>query len=74
MDAIEAALAAGQRDRLPELMPNRWLDDVTLSGTAEQVRDGVEQWLSTGVTPVLVPSATSGGQMKAFADLFAAYA
>jgi alkanesulfonate monooxygenase SsuD/methylene tetrahydromethanopterin reductase-like flavin-dependent oxidoreductase (luciferase family) len=74
MDAIEAALAAGDRSKLTELMPNHWLDDVTLSGTATQVRDGAQRWTDTGVTPILVPSAVSGGQMQAFADLFAAYA
>jgi probable F420-dependent oxidoreductase len=73
MNAIESALAAGERDRLVELMPNHWLDDVTLSGTAAQVRDGVEQWMAAGVMPIIVPSATSGGQLQAFADIFAAY-
>ena len=33
MATIEAALAAGERDRLPELMPDRWLHDVTLGGS-----------------------------------------
>jgi alkanesulfonate monooxygenase SsuD/methylene tetrahydromethanopterin reductase-like flavin-dependent oxidoreductase (luciferase family) len=74
MVAIEAALAAKDRDRLPSLMTNRWLDDVTLSGTADEVRDGVAQWMANGVMPILVPSAVSGGQMKAFADVFAAFA
>ena len=33
MATIEAALAAGERDRLPELMRDRWLHDVTLGGS-----------------------------------------
>jgi alkanesulfonate monooxygenase SsuD/methylene tetrahydromethanopterin reductase-like flavin-dependent oxidoreductase (luciferase family) len=74
MVSIEAALAAKDRDRLQSLMTNRWLDDVTLSGTADEVRDGVAQWLANGVMPILVPSAVSGGQMKAFSDVFAAFA
>jgi alkanesulfonate monooxygenase SsuD/methylene tetrahydromethanopterin reductase-like flavin-dependent oxidoreductase (luciferase family) len=74
MDAIEAALAAGDRTRLTELMPDHWLDDVTLSGTAAQVRDGAQRWIDAGVTPILVPSAVSGGQLQAFDDLFRAYA
>jgi probable F420-dependent oxidoreductase len=73
MTAIENALEAGQRDALTELMPDHWLDDVTLSGTATQVRDGVERWLAAGVTPIVVPNATSGGQRRAFADVFAAF-
>jgi probable F420-dependent oxidoreductase len=73
MVAIEDALAAKDRDRVQTLMTDRWLDDVTLAGSAAQVRDGVEKWMDQGVTPILVPSATSGGQMKAFADVLAAF-
>ena len=74
MDAIEKALEAGERDRLPELMSDRWLSDVTLYGSAAEVRDGVEAWREAGVsTPILVPSSTSGGQAKAVEELFAAY-
>jgi alkanesulfonate monooxygenase SsuD/methylene tetrahydromethanopterin reductase-like flavin-dependent oxidoreductase (luciferase family) len=73
MDAIEAALTAGELDRLNDLMPDHWLDDVTLSGTVNEVREGVERWMATGVTPILVPAATSGGQMRAFEQVFAAF-
>lgn len=74
MEAIEKALAAGQRDRLPELMSERWLSDVTLFGSAADVRDGVEAWFDAGVdTPILVPSSTSGGQRQAIAELFDAF-
>jgi len=74
MEAIEAALAAGERDRLPEIMSDSWLADVTLFGSATDVRDGYEAWLGAGVTtPILVPSSTSGGQMKAFEELFTAF-
>ncbi len=75
MEAIEAALAAGERDRLPELMSDRWLADVTLFGSVSEVRAGYEAWLDAGVsTPILVPSSTSGGQVKALEELFAAFA
>ena len=74
MAAIDAALAAGERDRLPELMPDRWLHDVTLSGSAAQVREGLEAWADMGVLPIAVMSSTSGGQAKAVGELFAAYA
>jgi len=74
MEAIEAALAARERDRLPELMSDRWLADVTLFGSASEVREGYEAWLGSGVsTPILVPSSTSGGQRKAFEEIFAAF-
>ena len=74
MESIEAALAAGQRDRLPELMTDRWIDDCTLSGSAAEVRDGVDAWRDAGIaTPIVVMSSTTGGQIKAINELFAAY-
>ena len=51
-----------------------WLSDVTLFGSAKDVRDGVEAWRATGVrTVILVPSSTRGGQMVAFEELIAAW-
>lgn len=73
MEAVEKALDAGERDLTPHLS-DRWLSDVTLFGTAGEVRDGVEAWRAAGVrTPILVPSSTAGGQMKAFEELFEAF-
>lgn len=74
MAAIEAALAAGERDRVPELMSDRWLHDVTLGGSVGAIRDGLAAWAEMGVLPIAVMSSTSGGQAKAIGELFAAYA
>lgn len=74
MEAIEAALAAGERERIPSLMSDAWLHDCTLSGSANEVREGIEAWRDTGVLPIAVMSSTSGGQLKAVQELFAAYA
>ena len=75
MAAIEKAIERGERDRIPSLMSDRWLADVTLFGTAAEVREGVEAWFDAGVTtPILVPSSAAGNQMKAFEELFAAFA
>jgi len=75
MSAIEQALDRGERERLPQLMSERWLADVTLFGTASEVREGLEAWLEAGVsTPILVPSSARGNQMVAFEELFAAFA
>jgi alkanesulfonate monooxygenase SsuD/methylene tetrahydromethanopterin reductase-like flavin-dependent oxidoreductase (luciferase family) len=75
MRAIEKAIAAGERDRLPGLMSERWLRDCTIFGTAREIRDGVEAWRAAGVTtPILVPSSPRGGQLKAVEELFAVYA
>jgi alkanesulfonate monooxygenase SsuD/methylene tetrahydromethanopterin reductase-like flavin-dependent oxidoreductase (luciferase family) len=74
MAAIEAALASGDRERLPALMTDRWLADSTLFGSRADVMSGLEAWFAAGVkTPILVPSSTSGGQVKAFDEIFAAF-
>ncbi|MGZ4773399.1 MAG: LLM class flavin-dependent oxidoreductase [Ilumatobacteraceae bacterium] len=74
MTAIETALAAGERDRLPAMMSDAWIDDCTISGSAGTVRDRVDEWLAMGVLPILVMSSTTGGQAAAIRELFAAYA
>jgi hypothetical protein len=74
MTAIEKALGRGQSDGLTGLMSDRWLADVTLFGSAAEVRDGVEAWREAGVsTPILVPSSAHGNQMNAFEELFTAF-
>jgi len=74
MSAVADALSAKDDDAVVAAMSDRWLDDCTLSGPVGRVRDGVEAWFDAGVTsPILVPSSTSGGQSKAFEELFEAY-
>lgn len=75
MEGIEKALEAKDMDGVARFMTNEWLDDCTLSGSVTQVRDGVEAWFDAGCkTPIVVPSSTSGGQLKAIEEIFAAYA
>jgi alkanesulfonate monooxygenase SsuD/methylene tetrahydromethanopterin reductase-like flavin-dependent oxidoreductase (luciferase family) len=75
MEGIEKALAAGDMDSVKTFMTDRWLDDCTISGPADLVRDEIEAWLDAGVTtPIVVPSSTSGGQLKAIEEIFAVYA
>jgi len=75
MDGIEAALDRGDYDDAARFMSDAWLDQVTLSGPAARVREGVEAWREVGVkTPILVPSSVSGNQMDAFEELFAVFA
>ena len=74
MLAIRAALARGEVQRVPELMSDRWLRDVTLFGSVKDVRAGVEAWAATGVrTLIVVPSSTRGGQMVALEELIQAF-
>ena len=70
MHAIRAALANKESDKIPGLMSDRWLQQVTLYGSAAEVREGIEAWYETGInTLIVVPSSTRGGQMVAFQEL-----
>ncbi len=74
MEAIEEALKNRQLDKLPGLLTDRWLADVTLFGSPAHVRDELEAWFDAGVTtPILVPASARGNQMKAFEELFATF-
>ncbi len=74
MEAIEKAFEAGERERVPELLSDRWLADTTLYGSASTVREGLEAWFEAGVrTPILGPSSAVGNQMKAFEEFFAIF-
>jgi alkanesulfonate monooxygenase SsuD/methylene tetrahydromethanopterin reductase-like flavin-dependent oxidoreductase (luciferase family) len=74
MKAARAAIASGDDAGIQAAMSDRWLSDVTLFGSAAQVRDGVEAWRAAGVTTVIVvPSSTRGGQMVAFEEILTAF-
>jgi alkanesulfonate monooxygenase SsuD/methylene tetrahydromethanopterin reductase-like flavin-dependent oxidoreductase (luciferase family) len=74
MQAMRQAIARRELDRLPALMTDRWLADVTLFGSASEVRAGVEAWNAAGVkTVIVVPSSTRGGQMQALQEAFAVW-
>ncbi len=71
MQGVEDAIAANDLDRVPECLSERWLADTTLFGSAAEVREGIEAWFDSGIkTPIIVPSAVSGGQMQAIQEFF----
>jgi alkanesulfonate monooxygenase SsuD/methylene tetrahydromethanopterin reductase-like flavin-dependent oxidoreductase (luciferase family) len=75
MLAIEQAIAEGRREDVPDYLTDRWLADNTLFGPAARVRERLEEWREAGVsTPIVVPSSAAGNQMKAIAEVFAAFA
>lgn len=75
MDAVERFIGAGTTERVGECLTDEWIDDTTLAGPPSKVLEGLERWYDAGVsTPILVPSSTRGGQMKAFEELFAMFA
>jgi alkanesulfonate monooxygenase SsuD/methylene tetrahydromethanopterin reductase-like flavin-dependent oxidoreductase (luciferase family) len=74
MLAIRKAIASGEEDRIPSLMSERWLSQVTLYGSAAEVRDGIEAWRAAGIkTLIVVPSSTRGNQMAALQELIDLY-
>jgi alkanesulfonate monooxygenase SsuD/methylene tetrahydromethanopterin reductase-like flavin-dependent oxidoreductase (luciferase family) len=74
MTAIRGAIERREAERVVELMSDRWLRDVTLFGSAAEVREGIEAWRAAGVrTVIAVPSSTRGGQMVAFEELIQAF-
>jgi alkanesulfonate monooxygenase SsuD/methylene tetrahydromethanopterin reductase-like flavin-dependent oxidoreductase (luciferase family) len=75
MQAAAKAVAENRTGDVGRCFSDRLLADTTLSGTATQVREGVEAWRAAGIkTPVLVPLAADGSQISALRDVFAAFA
>jgi alkanesulfonate monooxygenase SsuD/methylene tetrahydromethanopterin reductase-like flavin-dependent oxidoreductase (luciferase family) len=74
MPAIRQAIAQKEEDKIPQLMSDCWLQQVTLYGTAIEVREGIEAWYDAGVnTLIVVPSSAQGNQMAALEELIAAF-
>ena len=75
MTAIENALANGHAEEIGKYLPDRWLTDIALFGSARKIREGVEAWRDAGIrTPVLVPLSADGDTKTAIRDVFAAFA
>ena len=74
MQGIRRAIAAGEEEKIPGLMSDRWLGQVTLYGSPTEVRDGIEAWYATGITTlIVVPSSARGNQMVALQQLIDLY-
>lgn len=75
MRDVVTAVAENRPADVAKCLTDRLLADTTLSGSAAQVRDGVEAWRAAGIkTPVLVPLSVDGSQTTALRDVFAAFA
>lgn len=69
IDRIERAYRDGGPPEAVEAMDEHWLADVTIFGTAREVRERVAAWQATGVTPVLGPVSVTGDHFKAFEEV-----
>ncbi len=71
MENVEAALAERDMEAVAASLSDEWLADTTLFGSSSKVREGIEAWFDSGIkTPIIVPSATQGGQMQALQNFF----
>ena len=77
IDAFEKILTLSAKEtrnaEIISAMDNEWLDDCTLSGDADTVRENLFSWAQLGVLPIAVMSSTSGGQAQAIGQLFDAF-
>ena len=77
MDAFEKVLSESAKEsrniEIISAMDNQWLDDCTISGDVDTVRERLYGWSQIGVLPIAVMSSTSGGQAQAISQLFDAF-
>lgn len=77
MDAFEKVLSESAKEsrntEIISAMDNEWLDDCTISGDVDTVRERLYGWSLIGVLPIAVMSSTSGGQAQAISQLFDAF-
>jgi alkanesulfonate monooxygenase SsuD/methylene tetrahydromethanopterin reductase-like flavin-dependent oxidoreductase (luciferase family) len=75
MQAIDRAIAEKRLEDVPKYLTDAWLADCTLFGPPKRVREELERWRAAGIAvPIVVPSSVAGNQMRAFEELFAAFA
>ncbi|MEY3340001.1 MAG: hypothetical protein RL575_1094 [Actinomycetota bacterium] len=77
IDAFEKILSESAKEsrntEIISAMDNEWLDDCTISGDVDTVRERLYGWSKIGVLPIAVMSSTSGGQAQAISQLFDAF-
>lgn len=73
MDAVEAALAKGEHDRIPALLSEYWLRNIALFGSPSMVREGIEAYFDIGVFPVISPVVRTVGSWTHYESVFALY-
>jgi alkanesulfonate monooxygenase SsuD/methylene tetrahydromethanopterin reductase-like flavin-dependent oxidoreductase (luciferase family) len=77
IDAFEKIFSESAKEsrntEIISAMDNEWLDDCTISGDVDTVRERLYGWSQIGVLPIAVMSSTSGGQAQAISQLFDAF-
>jgi F420-dependent oxidoreductase-like protein len=66
-ERIQQAYLAGEKDRAAALVPDSLVEDITLVGPPERVREDVRRWEEAGVSMLLV-TCRSVDELRAVAD------
>jgi len=66
-EQIQQAYLAGEKDRAAALVPDSLVDDITLVGSTERVREDVRRWEEAGVSMLLV-TCRGVDELRAVAD------
>jgi F420-dependent oxidoreductase-like protein len=66
-EQIQQAYLAGEKDKAAAAVPDRLVEDITLLGSAERVREDVARWEEAGVSMLLV-TCQSVGELRAVAE------
>ena len=67
VEEIQELFFAGDRDKTMAIVPDQLIDDISLIGPKEKIRDDLAEWEAAGIT-MLVVGATSVEQMAPIAD------
>jgi len=66
-EQIQQAYLAGEKDKAAAAVPDRLVEDITLVGTPDRVREDVARWEDAGVSMLLV-TCQSVGELRAVAE------
>jgi F420-dependent oxidoreductase-like protein len=66
-EQIQQAYLAGEKDKAAAAVPDNLVEDITLVGSTERVREDVARWEEAGVSMLLVTCA-SVGELRAVAE------
>jgi alkanesulfonate monooxygenase SsuD/methylene tetrahydromethanopterin reductase-like flavin-dependent oxidoreductase (luciferase family) len=67
-DEVQRLYLEGRKDEASALVPHELVEEVTIVGTADQVRAGVQRWEDAGVT-MLILTLRTPDEVRRIADV-----
>jgi alkanesulfonate monooxygenase SsuD/methylene tetrahydromethanopterin reductase-like flavin-dependent oxidoreductase (luciferase family) len=65
LEAVSQAWLAGEHDKARRLVPAALLDEMSLIGTQDEVRDRIQTYRQKGITlPIISPSVEREGRVE----------